>query len=156
MDGKHWIILLYIIRLHVPWYIDRWYKYSKITAVVMSHTCLFPSECCRLSTGGLLPDHDLLVVAVDPVQPGDHQKGKPGPGVGSGGATINAVFVAIERMSAQLQHTTVSPPIIFFCYFLICHRTPCCCLWPLKTENRCVSSQWDNKILNYKVICPKS
>lgn len=68
-----------------------------------------PTECRRLSTGGLLPDHDLLVVVADPVQPGKSQEGKSNPGVGSGGATINAVFVAIERLSAQLQYTTVSP-----------------------------------------------
>lgn len=96
------------------------------TAVVL--TCALESlqegleeECHRLSTGGLLPDHDLLVVAVDPVQPGDHQKGKPGPGVGSGGATINAVFVAIERLSAQLQHTTVTTELVYNSRILVVH-----------------------------------
>lgn len=73
------------------------------------HSIYFPTECSRLSTGGLLPDHDLLVVVADPRQPDSPQGGRPGLGVGSGGATINAVFVAIERLSAQHQHTTVSP-----------------------------------------------
>lgn len=78
-------------------------------------------ECSRLSTGGLLPDHDLLVVVADPRQPGSPQGGRPGPGVGSGGATINAVFVAIERLSAQHQHTTINSELVHHSRILVVH-----------------------------------
>lgn len=89
-----------------------------------------PTECRRLSTGGLLPDHDLLVVVADPRQPGSPQEGRPGPGVGSGGATINAVFVAVERLSAQLQHTTVSLDSFLSSYILVI----CCVGWLIESS----------------------
>lgn len=63
------------------------------------------------------------MVVADPVQPGVSQMGSSGPGVGSGGATINAVFVAIERLSAQLKYTTVSRTLFFWSLYSLIQPT---------------------------------
>ncbi|KAG0723301.1 L-fucose kinase [Chionoecetes opilio] len=81
----------------------------------------FVPECRRLSSGGLLPDHDLLVVVADPKQPGSPRGGRPSQGVGSGGATINAVLVAVERLSAQLKHTTINSELVHHSRILVVH-----------------------------------
>ncbi|KAK3858192.1 hypothetical protein Pcinc_035600 [Petrolisthes cinctipes] len=83
-------------------------------------------ECKRLSSGGLLPPHDNLLVVEDP-QPlssgSADQEGEKGPttGVGSGGATINAILVAAERLSAQLHHTTVTSEVVEGSRILVVH-----------------------------------
>ncbi|MPC31889.1 L-fucose kinase [Portunus trituberculatus] len=96
------------------------YNNTKLLSSSISNRYI-PTECHRLSTGGLLPDHDLLVVVADPSQPSSPQEGRPGLGVGSGGATINAVLVAIERLSAQHQHTTINSELVHHSRILVVH-----------------------------------
>ncbi|XP_069157982.1 L-fucose kinase isoform X2 [Procambarus clarkii] len=83
-------------------------------------------ECNRLSKGGLLPSHDLLLVLDDPRPEGHLVKHEsefqPGPGVGSGGATINALLVTIERLSAQQGHTTISSELVHSSRILVVHH----------------------------------
>ncbi|KAK8720253.1 hypothetical protein OTU49_013472, partial [Cherax quadricarinatus] len=83
-------------------------------------------ECKRLSKGGLLPSHDLLLVLDDPQHEVEVSKQEQvfhaAPGVGSGGATINAILVAMERLSAQHNHTTISSELVHSSRILVLHH----------------------------------
>lgn len=59
---------------------------------------MFVSECSSLQRGGLLPDHQELLVIADPSSCNGSKA--TAAGVGSGGATINAILVAAETLSA--------------------------------------------------------
>ncbi|XP_071520057.1 L-fucose kinase-like isoform X2 [Panulirus ornatus] len=83
-------------------------------------------ECKRLSSGDLLPRHDLLMVVDDPqprvLESKDYSVLWPATGVGSGGATINALLVAIERLSAQHHHTTINTELVQNSRILVVHH----------------------------------
>lgn len=78
------------------------------------------SECCSLNAAAMLPLHDQLLVVEDPVAqcfdattdgPDTSHATSAGPGatagVGSGGATINAILIAAETLSAMKGHSMV-------------------------------------------------
>ncbi|XP_076049202.1 L-fucose kinase-like isoform X2 [Oratosquilla oratoria] len=72
--------------------------------------CEFMNKACGyLKAHNLLPPHELLLVITDP----HHEVDEHCKGVGSGGATINALLIAIENMSAQQGFTTISPDLIY-------------------------------------------
>ncbi|KAB7505500.1 hypothetical protein Anas_05498, partial [Armadillidium nasatum] len=60
----------------------------------------------KLSKAELLPSHDFLLVVEDP-QPTLPKKQNLSRGVGSGGATLNALLVVTERLSALANRTTI-------------------------------------------------
>ncbi|RXG60309.1 hypothetical protein Avbf_08783 [Armadillidium vulgare] len=62
-------------------------------------------ETNKLSKAELLPSHDFLLVVEDP-QP-TLLKQNLSRGVGSGGATLNALLVVTERLSALANRTTL-------------------------------------------------
>ena len=49
----------------------------------------------------------------------------PGAGVGSGGATLNALLVLAEHLSALAGHTTVVPELLLTARVLVLHCGPC-------------------------------
>ncbi|XP_064098550.1 L-fucose kinase-like isoform X1 [Macrobrachium nipponense] len=81
-------------------------------------------ECKRLSAGGLLPKHEFMYVVNDPRLEDECSLTYTGEtdGVGSGGATINAILVAIERLSANHNHTTVNSELVYNSRILVVHH----------------------------------
>ncbi|XP_042225778.1 L-fucose kinase-like isoform X2 [Homarus americanus] len=111
---------------------DSFEEYINLHWTTIVVTCSSPSiregveeECKRLSSGGLLPQHDFLLVLDDPrpeIRPSKHDSElQSTPGVGSGGATINALLVAIERLSAQHHHTTINSELVHSSRILVVH-----------------------------------
>ena len=98
------------------------------TAIVL--TCPQKSWCSALETElqkiikyRNIRTEEVLVVP----DPGDDHGG----GVGSGGATLNALLVATEHLSARAGHTTVVSDLLFTARILIVHLGPA--LLPLPT-----------------------
>lgn len=101
------------------------------TAIVVTCTSAkvreaLEEECKRLSNGGLLPRHEFLLVVDDP-RPESNCDGTDSvngsvPGVGSGGATINALLVAVERLSAYHNHTTINSELVHCSRILVVHH----------------------------------
>ena len=98
------------------------------TAIVL--TCPQKSWCSALERELLkiikyrnIETEELLVVP----DPGDDCGG----GVGSGGATLNALLVATEHLSARAGHTTVVSDLLYTARLLIVHLGPA--LLPLPT-----------------------
>ena len=98
------------------------------TAIVL--TCPQKSWCSALETElqkiikyRNIRTEEVLVVP----DPGDDGGG----GVGSGGATLNALLVATEHLSARAGHTTVVSDLLFTARILIVHLGPA--LLPLPT-----------------------
>lgn len=85
-------------------------------------------ECSRLAKVGLLPSHELLMVVDDPQwekiskEESASKTCRLEQGVGSGGATINALLVAVERLSAKRNHTTISSELVYNSRFLVVHH----------------------------------
>ncbi|XP_047496936.1 LOW QUALITY PROTEIN: L-fucose kinase-like [Penaeus chinensis] len=85
-------------------------------------------ECNRLAKVGMLPSHELLMVVDDPQWEKLSEEGSASKtcrleqGVGSGGATINALLVAVERLSAKRNHTTISSELVYNSRILVVHH----------------------------------
>ena len=102
---------------------------------------------------GILPS-DLLFLCIE--YPQDH--------IGSGGATINALLVLAEHLSARLHHTVVTVDVLKQCRVLIMHMgrnflyspmgrgfMPC----PVAKENRLMENLVTNFDLLYSTITSK-
>ncbi|XP_018019469.1 L-fucose kinase [Hyalella azteca] len=72
-------------------------------------------ECDVLHAGNFLPAHDELLVVADPRAP----QGEVG--VGSGGATINAVLIAAETLSAKKDYSMIENSILEESRVLVVH-----------------------------------
>ncbi|KAK7014450.1 hypothetical protein SK128_013752 [Halocaridina rubra] len=101
------------------------------TAIVITCTSgkvreALENECKRMSRGGLLPKHEFLLVVDDPGPKIEDDRvassKRVTAGVGSGGATINALLIAIERLSAFHNHTTINNELVHNSRILVIHH----------------------------------
>lgn len=113
----------------------------------------------------MLPSHELLMVVDDPQWEKISEEGSASKtcrleqGVGSGGATINALLVAVERLSAKRNHTTVLWLSFLFIVFanysflpslknngfrvIICEHSNILVLQEISPNNDCLFSKFE-------------
>ncbi|CAL4121112.1 unnamed protein product, partial [Meganyctiphanes norvegica] len=98
-----------------------------VTCASIEYRHAIEKEYKKLAAAKCLPSHDILLVVDDPRCPTGHDlendvyASNKTTGVGSGGATLNALLVAIERLSALKHYTTIRNDIVYNSRILIIH-----------------------------------